>query len=149
MRPPLAAALIGYALVVPFLFGAATEILMTPEQQAAHPLTELFLGYGLLIDYSAVVLILLSGTLWGFASRSERQSLGDHLLAVMPAAYAFFVWSVQDLTALFAALAFGYGAALMIDLHFTRMTLAPAWWFRLQLTVKLAIVAALMVALTI
>lgn len=148
-RPPRPAALLGYALVLPVLFGAATEILMTPEAQAAHPLTDLFLGYGLLIDYAAVLLVFLSGALLGFAGRADPPTARAHLLAATPAAYAFFVWGIASTAGVLIALALGFLATLLIDRVFAADGLAPAWWPRLQLTLKGAAAAALLVAATI
>lgn len=146
-RPPVPAAVIGYALVIPVLFGAATEILMTPTQQDAAG--GLYFGFGLLLDYASVVLVFLSGALWGFAARAGTNLLRMQVLAVLPGVYGFIVWGLQNFRLLLVLLAAGYAVTLFIDAAFVRAGLAPRWWLRLQLTMKIAITAALVVAATI
>lgn len=70
-RIPRAALFLGYAGLLPFLWGAATDVFPGLAVWAGEYLPPMFLGAYLGLTYGTIILAFMVGALWGFAARGE------------------------------------------------------------------------------
>jgi hypothetical protein len=124
-RVPRAAALLGWAGLIPFV-GLAALLHLGPEGGrllAAH----------MLAFYGVAILSFLGGCRWGFAAAGlgEGPALRPLVLSVVPALYAWAAMPLGVPDAL-VFLAAGFVALLGADISLTRAGGAPAWWPRLR-----------------
>lgn len=128
-RPALA---LGLAGVLPFLWGAATEMVPALFAVGQGLIGPRFVGQYVLIFYGTIILSFMSGVLWGFATRAEgRQAALGYGLSVLPALWAFFfVGGGADRATAF--LIAGYLGLLALDYGYWRAGLAPDWWMQLR-----------------
>jgi hypothetical protein len=129
---PRPALLLGFAGLLPFLWGVATLYSADLLQVGMDTLGPRFVGPFVLNNYGQIILAFMSGVIWGFAARAEGEvrALGFGL-SVIPALWAFFfvgAGAVASATYLIA----GYLGLLLIDWFFWRNGLAPAWWMALR-----------------
>ena len=143
MRIPPAALGLGLAGVVPFVWGAVTQV--WPGVGAASGLMPMFLGTYVALTYGMVILSFMSGVLWGFAARADgpRATFG-YAVSVIPALWAFFMVNADPAGAV-VNLAAGFVALLGLDAMFLRWGLAPPWWMRLRVILTVAVLACLAV----
>lgn len=143
-RIPFAPLLLGLSGLIPFLWGAVTVLgpdILTGGVAAVFP----FQGRELLTLYGITILAFMSGTIWGFATRSPvPASSWGYALSVVPALWGFFALALPDRMAC-AALALGFGALLALDFRAIRLAEAPPWWQRLRLILTTVVVASLLV----
>lgn len=126
---PRAALILGFAGVLPFLWGALTAA--WPE--LAPPwLGVQAVGAGVAQVYGIVILAFMSGVLWGFATRApEAESLVAYGASTLPALWIFFVAIlVPEATTL--ALIVGFLGVLCLDVWFWRSGWTPRWWMTLR-----------------
>jgi hypothetical protein len=144
-RIPPAALALGLAGLIPFAWGAASQL--SPGLAAASGLNPVFLGSYVSLTYGTVILSFMSGVLWGFATRAEgAQAAAGYGLSVIPALWAFFMVNGAPGGAA-VNLAAGFLGLLGLDFMFSRWGLAPAWWMRLRLILTAGVLAALAVAI--
>ncbi len=95
--------------------------------------------------YGSVILSFMSGVLWGFATKAERQpGRLCYTLSVIPALWAFFMTGGGPVTA-GMNLIFGFAGLLILDLAFSRWGLTPPWWMALRTLLTVVVVACLSV----
>ena len=144
-RIPRSALLIGLAGLIPFLWGAAT--LSDPALQgwSARVLGPALTGPFVLQSYGSVILCVMSGALWGFATKARGAvAATGYALSVLPALWAFFMAQGRPDSAMVALLA-GFIALLPMDYMFWQQGLAPRWWMALRLLLTAVVVACLAV----
>lgn len=134
--------LIGLAGLLPFLWGAATELSPALAEFGLRFLGPRFLGPYVTLAYGTVILAFMGGALWGFAARTDRVEF--HLLAVLPPLWAFFFVGGGPVSAAIWLMA-GFVGVLGLDWLFWRHDLAPPWWLHLRIGLTAIVVACLMV----
>ncbi len=124
------AILLGVLSVVPFLWGAASELSRRVATFGLGLVGPRFMGPYIGLEYGLVLLAVLSGAMFGFALRSGR---GDRLapLALVPALWGFLFVNGGP-TGAAILLAAGYLGALAIDWLFWRQGLSPVWWWPIR-----------------
>ncbi len=141
-RVPVAAAALGAAGLIPFVWSAATHL--SPGLAAASGLPPLFLGTYVGLTYGTVILSFMSGVLWGFAAKGSDWL--PYALSVIPALWVFFaVNDASDISSIY--LIAGFAGLLMLDGTFAARGLAPAWWMRLRLPLTAVVIACLAIPL--
>lgn len=138
---PRAPLLLGLAGLIPFLACAVAAL------SGGTPLASwedvIALRYGI------VILAFMSGVLWGFATKAEgRRAALVYGLSVLPALWAFFS-TLGDIAQGLAALIAGFAGLLLLDWHFWRQGLAPAWWMRLRLILTGVVLVCLTLVLSL
>lgn len=129
---PRSALILGLAGVLPFIWGALTEIFPPLFDWGQDVIGPRFVGQFVLVFYGTVILSFMSGVLWGFATKTEgaTATLG-YALSTLPALWAFFfVGGGADRATGF--LIAGYLGLLGLDHLFSRWRLAPDWWMSLR-----------------
>lgn len=132
MRIPRSALFLGLAGVIPFVWGAVTELVPALAVASYEVMPPVFIGAVVLVTYGTVILSFMSGVLWGFATRATgREAAVGYGLSVLPALWVFFmVRDTSDVSLIW--LAAGFAALLALDWSFARQGLTPAWWMRLR-----------------
>lgn len=131
--------------VLPFLWGALTQLSDTLFALTMDSVGPRFVGPYMPLFYGTVLLAFLSGILWGFASRAPAgQAATGYVLASIPAAWAFVMTGGGPASA-GVNLMTGFAATLLLDIQFRRWGLAPAWWLPLRVPMTLVVVACLAV----
>lgn len=129
---PRSALLLGLAGLLPFLWGAATVLLPDLAIWGQMTLGGRFIGPYVQLFYGAIILSFMSGVLWGFATKATGQmATASYILSVIPALWAFFMTGGGPTTAA-VNLIVGFLGLLLLDWHFWRLGLAPAWWMHLR-----------------
>lgn len=129
---PRSALLLGLAGLLPFIWGALTVAHPDLGQWGQAMLGGRFIGPYVQLFYGAVILSFMSGVLWGFATKAEgRMATAGYILSVIPALWAFFMTGGGPTTAAMNLIV-GFLALLLLDWHFWRLALAPAWWMHLR-----------------
>jgi hypothetical protein len=141
---PRAAALLGAAGLLPFLWSAATHLSPALASWAVGFVPPLFIGAYVGLTYGTIILSFMAGVLWGFAAK------GDHwlpyALSVLPALWVFFaVNDASDISSIY--LITGFAGLLMLDATFAAQGLAPPWWMRLRLPLTVVVIACLAIPL--
>lgn len=144
-QPPIppAALWLGLAGVIPFAWGAATEISPAVHAMGMDLIGPRFVGQYVMIFYGTIILSFMSGVLWGFATRtSGRDAALGYGISVIPALWAFFfVGGGADRAAW--VLIVGFIALMALDYGFWRAGLAPAWWMNLRSLLTALVVGCL------
>lgn len=142
---PRAALILGLAGVLPFAWGAVTEVSPILHQWGGAVIGPRFVGQYVLIFYGTIILSFMSGVLWGFSTRATgATAAAGYGVSVVPALWAFFfVGGGADRAVAFLIL--GYLGLLALDYGFWKMALAPAWWMQLRSLLTALVVAALAV----
>ena len=137
------ALIFGALAVLPFVWGAATQLLPGLADFGLRFLGPRFLGPYVGLGYGAVLLATLSGVLLGFALRAEA---GARLavIAMIPAAWAFLFTGGGPVSASIW-LGAGYLAALALDFSFWRNGVTPVWWLPLRVGQTAVILTCLLV----
>lgn len=146
-KVPLSALLLGLAGVLPFLWGAATQISPALFDLGQTLLGPRFVGQYVQVFYGAIILSFMSGVLWGFATRAKGGSAAlGYGLSVLPALWAFiFTGGGADRSAWF--LIAGFLGLLALDFAFWRWGLAPPWWMQLRNLLTVLVVGSLTLGL--
>lgn len=144
---PRAALVLGLAGVIPFVWGAATEINPALFDWGRDVIGARFVGQYLLVFYGTIILSFMSGVLWGFSARTTGATAAlGYAVSVVPALWAFFfVGGGADRATWF--LIAGYLGLLGLDFGFWRVGLAPAWWMSLRNLLTALVVACLTMGL--
>lgn len=138
---PRAPLLLGLAGLIPFLACAVAALSGGTPLAAWEDVIAL--------RYGIVILAFMSGVLWGFATRAEgRRAAIGYGLSVLPALWAFFT-TLGDVSQGLAALIAGFAALLLLDRHFWRQGLTPAWWMRLRVLLTSVVVVSLTLVLVL
>jgi hypothetical protein len=142
---PRAPLLLGLAGLIPFLWGAASELVPALAEFGTRRLGPRFVGPYVTLSYGTVILAFMSGVLWGFATRAQgRQAAIGYGLSVIPALWAFLFVGGGPVSAAIHLIA-GFLGLLLLDAAFARWGLAPPWWMRLRLGLTAVVVACLAV----
>lgn len=140
---PRAATVLGFAGLIPFLWGALTVLVPSLAEAAAGALGARFVGAQVLIGYGAAILCFMGGVLWGFATRAEPElQWKAYGSAVLPPLWVFAMvggTTASSLSALFV----GFFAMLSLDLQFGQWKLTPPWWIGLRIVLTLVTLVCL------
>jgi len=129
---PRSALVLGLVGLIPFLWGALTILVSDLGQWGQMNLGGRFTGPHVQLAYGIVVLSFMSGVLWGFATKAVGQTAtASYILSAIPALWAFFMISGGPTTAALNLIV-GFLGLLLLDWHFWRLGLAPAWWMHLR-----------------
>ena len=142
---PLSAVLLGFAGVIPFVWGAITYL--SPELQGwgARTFGARFVGPYVSLYYGVIILAFMSGVLWGFATKATGAvATTGYGLSVLPALWAFFQTGTGPVSSAIALIA-GFLGVLAIDFLFWRQGLAPNWWMALRVPLTVIVVGSLLV----
>ena len=143
-RIPTAPLLLGLAGLIPFLWGLVTVLWPALGQWGAGVLGPRFVGPYIQLAYGQVILSFMSGVLWGFATRTEgREAAIGYALSTVPALWAFFMVGGGPVAAAVNLMA-GFLGLLLLDRHFARAGLAPAWWMPLRLLLTAVVLLCLL-----
>lgn len=140
-RIPPAALILGFAGLIPFVWGALLTLQLFGGLTLQMPGVLQGDGRLIMIRYGGIILPFMAGVLWGFATRaSGAQAAAGYTLSVLPALWWFFMPGTGPSSALTHLLT-GFIGLLLLDYAFARWGLAPQWWMalRLQLTAVVAI----------
>ncbi|SPF79695.1 DUF3429 domain-containing protein [Pseudoprimorskyibacter insulae] len=144
---PRPALILGLAGLLPFLWGAATQLSPDLADHSIRLLGPRFTGPYIGLFYGSVILSFMSGVLWGFATRAKgRQAAIAYTLSVIPALWAFFMTGGGPTSAA-TNLITGFLGLLMIDWQFWRWNLAPHWWMPLRSALTAVVVLSLAIAI--
>ncbi len=141
---PRSALILGLAGLIPFLWGAASVLVPDLAIWGQANLGGRFIGPYVQLFYGAVILSFMSGVLWGFATKATgRMATAGYVLSVIPALWAFFMTGGGPTTA-GVNLITGFLGLLLLDWHFWRLGLAPAWWMQLRVLLTAIVLLSLL-----
>jgi len=144
---PRSALLLGFAGLIPFLWGAATITFSGLDDFSQANLGPRFSGIYVLNFYGTIILAFMSGVLWGFATKAGgAKATLAYALSVIPALWAFFMVGGGPESSIKALIA-GYLGLLALDAAYWVLKLAPAWWMSLRLPLTVVVAASLGIAL--
>ncbi len=141
-RTPAIAFILGFAGLIPFIWGA---LLVTGYPAPDFPLPPALQGDGrlIMIWYGGIILPFMSGVLWGFATNARgTQATLAYTLSVLPALWWFFMPGVGPTSSLIN-LATGFVAVLILDYAFSRWELTPTWWMPLRAQLSFVVLVCL------
>jgi hypothetical protein len=142
---PRPALLLGLAGLIPFFWGAASQLVPALADWGTAALGPRFVGPYVSLSYGTVILAFMAGVLWGFATRAEGAvATSGYVLSVLPALWAFFFVGGGPVSAAIW-LAAGFFGLLGLDALFWRQGLAPEWWMRLRLMLTAGVLLCLSV----
>ena len=140
---PRAAMALGFAGLIPFVWGALTVLAPGLGAPVAAGLGERFVGVPVLIGYGTVILCFMGGVLWGFATRAEPElQWKAYGSAVLPPLWVFFMVGGTPAASM-SALFVGFFALLSLDLQFGQWKLTPPWWIGLRIVLTLVTMVCL------
>jgi hypothetical protein len=142
---PRTALILGLAGLVPFVWGAASQVSPRLADLGLTVFGPRFVGPYVSLAYGTVILSFMSGVLWGFATRAPGGvARVACVLSVLPALWAFFMVGGGPEAAAISLMA-GFAGLLLLDWLFWQRGLAPAWWMRLRAMLTVAVLACLAV----
>ena len=145
IRIPTVPLLLGFAGLIPFLWGALTYGYAPLADWGASALGPRFVGPYVQLFYGSIILSFMSGVLWGFATKTTgAQAAVGYTLSVIPALWAFFMTGGGPVSA-GTNLIFGFVGLLILDFAFSSWGLTPEWWMRLRILLTTIVVACLSV----
>lgn len=145
MAIPQTALILGLAGLIPFVWGALTELSPLLADWGAANLGPRFIGPYVGLAYGTVILAFMSGVLWGFAAQARGAAATQgYVLSVIPALWTFFMVGGGPVSAAINLMA-GFAGVLLIDWSFWRQGLAPAWWMGLRCGLTAIVLACLAV----
>ena len=145
IRIPRAPLLLGLAGLIPFLWGALTQVSDPLADVALRALGPRFVGPYVGLAYGTVILAFMSGVLWGFATKAEgRVAASGYALSVIPALWAFLFVGGGPVSAAINLIA-GFVGLLGLDWLFWKQGLAPSWWMELRVLLTVVVVGCLAV----
>ena len=140
---PRAPLLLGFAGLIPFVWGALTVLFPDLAVWTVQTLGPRFAGPYVMLFYGAVILSFMSGVLWGFSTRLDgAQATTGYALSVIPALWAFFMTGGGP-TGSGLSLMAGFIGILGLDWLFWRHGAAPDWWLSLRLLLTAVVVTCL------
>lgn len=143
---PRSAILLGFAGVLPFLWGVATLVFPAVADLTLAWVGPRFVAPYVLLSYGTVILCFMSGVLWGFAAAQDGPGSGlGYALSVLPALWAFFMVGNGPASAAIN-LVTGFLGVLMIDWHFWRNGMTPRWWMALRIPLTVLVCLCLLMA---
>lgn len=144
---PKSALLLGFAGLIPFLWGSATLVSEGLSAFGVRTFGTRFVGPFVQLQYGTIILAFMSGVLWGFATKAKGNvATSGYLLSVFPALWAFFFVGGGPVSAAIYLIA-GYIGLLGLDWFFWRQGLAPAWWLQLRIPLTTVVVLCLFVTI--
>lgn len=146
-RIPPAAALLGLAGLIPFVWAAM--LVLGLGTRAADALPAVLSGEGrlIMIRYGGIILPFMSGVLWGFATKSSGpEAIAAYGLSVLPALWWFFAPG-GGVTSALINLATGFAGLLLLDYAYQLWGLAPAWWLRLRIPLTAIVLICLSIGI--
>lgn len=89
---PRAALGLGLAGLIPFVWGAASQLFPGLAEMGLAAAGPRFVGPYVSLAYGTVILSFMSGVLWGFATKATGSAAATgYALSVLPALWAFFM----------------------------------------------------------
>ena len=141
---PIVPLALGLAGLLPFLWGALTQVSEGLHDWGSFALGPRFVAPYVGLFYGAVILSFMSGVIWGFATRAAgRMAALLYALSVVPALWAF-LFTGGGARAAATFLMFGFAGLLAIDLLAQRAGLAPDWWMSLRVLLTAVVLFCLL-----
>lgn len=141
-KPPQLALLLGYAGLLPFIFGAL-GIWLVPLGWRAFMLEAL-------LDYAAVILAFMGAIHWGLAMRAEASDSQAQLqlgLSVIPPLLGWVaIASGLAISLVLPIFLLAFSGLYLADLHAVRVGLAPKWYPALRTPLTLVVCLCLLLA---
>lgn len=137
---PTPALILGFAGLIPFLYGAALVVLPA----ATLPSIAQFNGTpdggrALLALYGTIILCFMAGCQWGFASRHGRKPSWVELgLTVTPPLILLFMMGPSEKAACLL-LTYLFALLLLIDSYFAKRTIVVYWWLSLRIPLTIVV----------
>lgn len=146
---PRSALILGFAGVLPFLWGVGTLFSETMAIATMSTVGPRFVGPFVLLSYGTIILAFMSGVLWGFATKATGSvaALG-YALSTVPALWAFFFVGNGPANAA-TSLIIGFLAVLILDYLFTMWRLTPEWWMSLRIPLTALVVGCLFIVVVV
>ena len=142
---PRAALGLGLASLIPFVWGATSQLSRGLAEIGLAAAGPRFVGPYVSLAYVTVLLSFMSGVLWGFATKATGSAAATgYALSVLPALWAFFMVGGGPVSAALSLMA-GFAGLLVLDGLFWRWGLAPPWWMRLRGLLTAVVLACLAV----
>ena len=142
---PRAALGLGLAGLIPFVWGAASQLFPALAEMGLAAAGPRFVGPYVSLAYGTVILSFMSGGLWGFATKATGSAAATgYALSVLPALWAFFMVGGGPVSAALSLMA-GFAGLLGLDGLFWRWGLAPPWWMLLRGLLTAVVLACLAV----
>ena len=147
-RIPASALLLGFAGLIPFLWGALVTLgyfngTMGDPQSGGYPKIVAPDGPLLMVRYGGIILPFMSGALRGFATKAEGlRAPAAYALSVLPALWWFLSPGMNAPSALINLMA-GFGGLLILDFAYQRWGLAPTWWMALRVPLTIIVLICL------
>ena len=144
---PRAAFWMGYAGLIPFVFGALVAMgaivpFFDPRAFGFLSGPDRLFGLEILVRFGTIVACFMAGILWGFATHEKVRTWMVYPCSIAPALWVFF--TVRGITQdSISALIGAFILVLLVDLWFHRLELVPNWWFALRVPLTLLVIACL------
>ncbi len=139
-RPALA---LGFAGLIPFVWGALTVLIPALAEFGTAALGARFVGVPVLVAYGTIILCFMGGVLWGFATRAGPElQWRAYGTSILPAVWVFFAVGGTQAASL-SALFVGFFAMLSLDLQFSQWKLIPPWWIGFRIVLTLVVLVCL------
>lgn len=146
-RTPATALMLGFAGLIPFIWGALLILGIEMPRGATVPNVLKGDGTLIMIAYGGIILPFMAGVLWGFATNARgAQAVAAYILSVAPALWWFLMPSTGAQSGLIN-LATGFIGVLIIDYAFSRWELTPSWWMSLRLQLSAVVLACLCIGI--
>ncbi|MCX7302470.1 MAG: DUF3429 domain-containing protein [Rhodobacterales bacterium] len=143
-RIPIAPLILGLSGLIPFFWGTLTLYQPGLSDLGNAWLGSRFIGPYVQLFYGTLILAFMSGVLWGFATKADPKDAPlCYVLSVLPVLWVFLTTG-DGLAETAISLMAGFGALLLIDLHFWRRGLTPEWWMSLRLLLSTVVVLCLL-----
>ncbi|MGY6632617.1 MAG: DUF3429 domain-containing protein [Alkalilacustris sp.] len=140
---PRAALGLGFAGLIPFVWGALSVLMPAVAEAATGMVGARFVGAPVLVAYGTVILCFMGGVLWGFATRAGPElQLRAYGTSVLPALWVFLTVGGTQAASL-SALFVGFFALLSLDLQFAQWKLTPPWWIGFRIVLTLVVLVCL------
>lgn len=130
---PRTAKVLGFAGVLPFIWGALGQVSDNSVFQLAG---ENLSGLPLMLGYGVIIFNFMGGCLWGFATRLTS-ALG-YVLSILPALWTLFMFALP-LAYQPIVLLIGFIALLRVDYWFVAQAVAPNWWMSLRMALTVCV----------
>ncbi len=141
---PSTALALGAAGLIPMIWGVGEIYLPVIRQISEDWINSWFYAPYATLRYAGIILVFMSGVLWGFAAQANGASASmGYKLSVLPALYAFF-FVLGDTQEVAIKLAVGFVLVLGLDALFHRQKMTPEWWMRLRVVLTVVMVTCLL-----
>lgn len=143
-RIPLPALVLGFAGVLPFLWGVAGIYMPELQQWSLTNIGPRLSNPSLQLTYGTIILCFISGILWGFSATVEDVKLRTYglILSCLPTIWVLFMVG-GGVSSSAINLIIGFIAVLAIDFYYNYLGMNPKWWLQLRIILTILVVICL------